>query len=430
MFSGCTNLVSFTSDLPSLTNGSGMFKDCNLDVASIQNIARTINDVNDLVDEGSSTGVMKTIDLGNISFFDEDIKVAAEQLKAKGWTVESNYVEYIPNLGENYKYDNCKTIDHLAIVDPNYITNDLINGTWTERLDDLTDGSSMFRSNTDIITLNSNLSSLTNGGRMFESCTNLTSFTGNLSSLTSGSSMFKNCSKLATIDCSSLSSLKTGDNMFYGCSKITTYNYGNLPHLTSAKSMFNGCSVLTTFNCTNLSSLQIADKMFNGCKKMNNFNADLSSLTYGYWTFYNCPALTSFNSNLSSLTNGYYMFMSCKLDTNSVQNIANTIKNVTDLTNGTSASKDVYKHIHIGIGNSTPNATETDSFDTIANKGWTVYVNGSAYTPTSASSIMTLDENGEEIEQMIPYYAKPVPTTEELAEYIDSNGNYYNIMGG
>jgi hypothetical protein len=194
--------------------------------------------------------------------------------------------------------------------------------------------------------------------------------------------------------------------------------------------MFKNCSNLATFNCTNLSSLKNADNMFYGCKKINTFNADLSSLTYGYWTFYGCSKLVTFNSSLSSLTNGFYMFMNCKLDTTSVQKIADTIKDVTELTNGTNAAKDVYKHIHVGITNSTPNSNEITSFNTIATKGWTVYVNGSAYTPTSASSVMTLDELGNEVETPLPFYAKPVPTVEDIAEYVDENGDFYSIMGG
>lgn len=43
---------------------------------------------------------------------------------------------------------------------------------------------------------------------------------------------------------------------------------------------------------------------------------------------------------------------------------------------------------------------------------------------------MTLDEEGNEVETPIPYYAKPIASDEEHAEYIDADGNYFNIMGG
>ena len=29
----------------------------------------------------------------------------------------------------------------------------------------------------------------------------------------------------------------------------------------------------------------------------------------------------------------------------------------------------------------------------------------------------------------MPYWAKPVPATEETAEFIDEQGNYYNVLG-
>jgi hypothetical protein len=110
------------------------------------------------------------------------------------------------------------------------------------------------------------------------------------------------------------------------------------------------------------------------------------------------------------------MFEGCKLDTASVKNIADTIKTHTGM-------------IHIGIGNSEPNDEEITAFNKISSKGWTVYVNGSKYTPTSPAAITTLDENGEETVTPIPFWAKPVPSDEEHAHYVDSEGNFYNILG-
>lgn len=110
------------------------------------------------------------------------------------------------------------------------------------------------------------------------------------------------------------------------------------------------------------------------------------------------------------------MFSGCYLDTASVQNIADTINTYS----GT---------INIGIGNESPNEQEETAFNTIASKGWTVYVNGSAYSPTSPAAITTLDENGEETVTPIPFWAKPINSDEEHAQYTDSEGNYYNIVG-
>jgi hypothetical protein len=163
--------------------------------------------------------------------------------------------------------------------------------------------------------------------------------------------------------------------------------------------------------------------MFSCCAGLESFNIDLSSLTDGYRMFYCCTALTSFSSDLSSLEYGDSMFIGCKLDTASVQNIADTINTY----NG-----NIYNEaIHIGIGNSTPNEQETEAFRTIVAKGWTVYVNGSEYNPDGfePAAISTLDENGEETVTPIPFWAKPVPSDEQHARYVDSEGNFYNILG-
>ena len=158
--------------------------------------------------------------------------------------------------------------------------------------------------------------------------------------------------------------------------------------------------------------------MFTYCTNLTTFTTDLSSLTRGENMFGSCYNLTTFNSNLSSLTAGSYMFHNCKLDTNSVKNIAETINTVTN-----------NPSIHIGIGSTTPSEEEHTYLTQIHNKGWKVYVNGSSssniYTPATA----TLDETGETTSTPIPFWAKPEPSDEETAKYIDENGNFFNILG-
>jgi hypothetical protein len=131
-----------------------------------------------------------------------------------------------------------------------------------------------------------------------------------------------------------------------------------------------------------------------------------------------CEKLTSFYGKLSSLTNGKDMFRYCKLDTDSIVNIAEHIN--TPSTKGT---------LDISIASSAPSETERVALDIIASRNWTVRVNGKAYTPSSVSSVMTLDEDGNEVETPIPYYAKPAQSDEQHARYTDSEGNYYNILG-
>ena len=160
----------------------------------------------------------------------------------------------------------------------------------------------------------------------------------------------------------------------------------------------------------------------------------MPSLTNGCGMF-TSGNLKTFTSNLKSLTNGYCMFgesgySSSRLDTISVKNIAETINDVSDLVNGDSPwNSDVYKTIHIGIANSTPNSEEAAAFNTIASKGWTIYVmgNGGNESQWNPTSLIPLD--GEEQQTPIPFWAKPVQTDEEHARYVDSEGNFYNILG-
>lgn len=227
-----------------------------------------------------------------------------------------------------------------------------------------------------------------------------------------------------TVFDSNLSNLTNGRVMFTAC-QLSSWNV-NLPNLTTGGFMFYKCP-LRNWNIT-LPNLTNGLGMFTECL-LKSWNIALPNLTNGYWMFWNCP-LTSWNGTLPKLTNGYKMFEYCRLNTDSVECIANTINDVNGLENGDSENGDIYKQIDIGIGNSEPNNREIVAFNTIASKGWTVYVNGSEYTPSSSAAIITLDENGEEIVTPIPYYAKPVETTEKCANYIGEDGKYYNIVGG
>ena len=125
------------------------------------------------------------------------------------------------------------------------------------------------------------------------------------------------------------------------------------------------------------------------------------------------------------------MFSDCKLDTDSLIHIAETIKDVRNLTNSSNDPwfSEIYKTIHIGIGNSTPTEEETELLTEIHNKGWQVYVNGwtsdNIFTPTATTPI-----DGEETITPIPYWAKPQEIDAEHANYVGEDGKYYIILGG
>ena len=314
----------------------------------------------------------------------------------------------------------------------------LIITEFTTDLSSLTNGEYMFYDCNYLTTFTSDLSSLSNGDRMFQMCTNLTTFTSDLSSLTSGDSMFYDCENLTTFTSDSsgspvnLSSLTSGRSMFLDCHKLESFAT-DLSSLTNGEYMFVNCKNLTTFT-SDLSSLTRGYYMFSSCANLTTFTSgsngspvNLSSLTNGSGMFEWCSNLTTFTSDLSSLERGNGMFYGCKLDTASIKNIAETINTVTNRPS-----------IHIGIGNTTPTEEENTYFTQIYNKGWEVYVNGSSYYPsvescgcgTCCASLTTLDENGEVTSTPIPFWAKPVPATEETAKYVDADGNFYNILGG
>jgi hypothetical protein len=284
-----------------------------------------------------------------------------------------------------FKYKGCKTYEDIIAVDPNWTTNDIVNGVWSESLADLEDGTRG---------INTGGSHLTRVG-IFEGNKNLVVFDADLSSVTSVGYMFE------------------------GCPNLTIFN-SNMKSVKGIPWTFNDCTSLTTFSA-DLSSLQQAANGFDGCKSLTSFTAKLDSLQAGTFMFAGCTSLTDFDANLPSLTGGMGMFYGCKLNTASLKKIAETINTVSS------------GPLTIGIANSEPSPEEHEYLTQIYNKGWSIFVNqpsstppGTPYVPVTA----TLDETGETTDTPKPFWAKPVPATEETAKYIDENGNFYNILGG
>lgn len=304
------------------------------------------------------------------------------------------------------------TDDNTIVVSHSYINNPNADeySAWITNVTKVEDNKAYNANN---IIANVQTDRIKNGYAMFYR-TQLASFDGDLNSLTNGVWMF-GYTQLTTFN-SELNNLIDGEGMFAG-GKFTTFDYA-LPKLINGENMFLACTNLRSFT-GDLSGLTDGSTMFKSCSNLTSFNGDLSSLTSGYQMFGSCSNLTSFNGDLTSLTDGAHMFSGCKLDTESVECIADTINTVT-------GSKSIY----IGIGNSTPDDDEDKAFAQIKAKGWNVYVNGSAYTPTVQASITTLDEHGEVIETPIPFYAKPIEVTEEEAEYVGQDGKFYQVAGG
>ena len=86
MFRDCTSLTSFMGDLSVLTEGNYMFDKCKLDLASMQCIADTINDLAAKNKKGNITIGMQT----SIKDTDE-LTTALATIRLKGWTITEQY---------------------------------------------------------------------------------------------------------------------------------------------------------------------------------------------------------------------------------------------------------------------------------------------------------------------------------------------------
>lgn len=218
----------------------------------------------------------------------------------------------------------------------------------------------------------------------FDSCTNLQTFESDLSSLVDGNVFFARCENLYKFK-GDLSSLEDGNEMF-SMTSITSFD-SKLPKLKIGSSMFSrALQMENEFEC-DFPSLTQAHFMFEHCN-ISSFKGDLSSLINGRYMFSCCKNLSSFTSDLSSLTNGSYMFAGtngfleeerCKLDMDSLIHIAETIKDVRDLTNGKNDYDDVFKRLDLGFSNEIPYPEQKVLLDEICEKGWDVYVNGQRY---------------------------------------------------
>lgn len=126
-----------------------------------------------------------------------------------------------------------------------------------------------------------------------------------------------------------LPSLQKADYMFAG---INLKEWGtDLPRLVKADAMFAGTK-LTEWN-VDIPKLEVGRSMF-ACGPLESFEGSLSNLVNGSMMFFGNSGdetLTEFKSPLPKLLAGWDMFTFCDLSTASVQNIAETINDVSEL---------------------------------------------------------------------------------------------------
>ena len=185
MFNNCTDLTSFSSDLPSLTNGYSMFRYCSK-LTSFSSDLSSLTDATDMFNYCSNLNSFSS-DLPNLMNA-EDMFIHCDKL--------TSFSIDLPNLTNGINmFAYCSALNSYSSDLPN-----------------LMNAEGMFQNCNNLTSFSSDLSSLTSGRRMFYFCNNLTSFSSDLSSLTSGNEMFRNCK----LDASSIKNIVDTINTFSG----------------------------------------------------------------------------------------------------------------------------------------------------------------------------------------------------------------------
>ena len=192
LFYNCNELVSFTSDLSSLTNGNSMF-------SYSEKLAEFSSDLSSLTDGNSMFMICS-----NLTTFSSDLS---------SLTNGSNMFKCCTNLA-----------------------------SFSSDLPSLTDSGDMFYYCDNLTIFSSDLSSLTNGYYMFYGCDNLTIFSSDLSSLTNGYCMFYGCDNLKSFNCTNFSKVDHAMYTFYGCTNLTSFS-SDLSSLVNGYEMFSGCKL-------------------------------------------------------------------------------------------------------------------------------------------------------------------------------------------
>lgn len=356
MFSRCSNLPSFSGDLSSLGRGDGMFTNCT-------NLTSFSGDLSSLIDgQGMFNNAPLTSFSSNLS------SLINGQFMFGGCNLDADSVRNITLTINNVTDDPVLDTSTDHNLDLGVNTSILTN---TQTKNDF--GIIIYKGWDLMVNNSSNFDYNPWSSQKYNGCINVTN-------VETAEPNYPTVDIVNGKWTEHLCELQNGTRLFFGFTHLTSFS-GDLSSLVNGKNMFHFCTGLTSFN-SDLSSLVDGSDMFSSCVSLTSFKSNLSSLVNGYYMFHGCNALTSFRGNLSSLTNGYAMFTGgCELDTESIKCIADTIKDVTGLTNSSSYTGTVYKQIFIDTVNSVPTEEEKGYFNTIASKGWTVIANGDTYAP-------------------------------------------------
>ena len=246
-------------DLPNLINGNGLFYD------ALNNYASFSGNLDKLEIGGGVAESFGMFAQSNITSFNSNLPSLTDgRYMFSSCTALTSWNIELPKLTSgSYMFSDCSGLTSFT-SDLSSLTNgaSMFSGcskltSWNIELPKLTSGSYMFYGCRSLTSFTSDLSSLTSGESMFSSCKALTSWNIELPKLTSGSYMFIGCSNLTSFT-SDLSSLTSGESMFDGCNSLTSFT-SDLSSLTNGRYIFYSCKGLTnvtlsgTLNCNNLS---------------------------------------------------------------------------------------------------------------------------------------------------------------------------------
>ena len=317
----------------------------------------------------------------------------------------------------------------------------------------LVNGSKLMYNNENLTSMECDFPLLENGENMFCGCTNMVTLKTSLDSLTSAKNMFSGCSNVETIYFEHLG----GDDVtkeilvdFVGSDKLKSIHIGSLgiidgsilistgekrgtfnsvdfpsvtqleiesmPNLEDGYMMFYKPN-FQSFTC-DMPSLKSGERMFSGMHKswagaseynyaLTDFTCNMPNLVEGNSMFI-YGKIKNFDGDLSGLKTGYDMFHDTKLSLQSIENISETIQDISNLDRNNESdwtytingeqqiiSEDKRGLISIcgEIGSSNLKNVQ-QHFDKITDKGWYVIRNGQVLR----------DSNYLPINGYIPFY--------------------------
>lgn len=274
MFASCEMLVSVDTELPLLKTALGMFQSTgiysfDINLPSLQSGVRMFYNCKNLQSFTGNTPLLRNAE----SMFADCI-----EMREFKWMLPR--LEQSTNMFKNCNLKEWKvSLPSLITADGMFTSNTSLTtfqlGTdksHRSSMNALESANGMFQ-NCDLPTWKINMPALKEASAMFSGNKNLVAFqlgadeeySNSMNSLTLGSEMFKNCN-LTTwkID---MPVIENGDDMFNSNKNLTTFQLGNdssfaneMPALTTAKRMFQNCN-LTTWKI-DMPVLKTADYMF------------------------------------------------------------------------------------------------------------------------------------------------------------------------